>query len=851
MSIFRIAVVALALFITTASSEIWPPQGWKIFQPSLCPKSLVDSGGRFNLDLTDTVLSCDSFNVADAAKWKVGPEWLATSTGSTNKYALCIGPRTSSHLNIYTWGKSNPNNVDTIGANRVAAWSMKFPDSAWGQKRFIARLEFHNGFAKEYVSIYSHFAYDSVLYSITIAMKQDTVYFEEATKQFNFMSGDLPFFVLDTVVTKYKTGIPTCAAWLPYMVMFKSTPGTGANAGLLMYQAWFQVGNAMQPINFLSSSRPKNLFRPIEESYSHPSDTVTPAYGNIDLANGSYDHLPRFISDVGMFDSTDCLSVLTHYFGWNILDSLSQTFPYITKILYSPPGYGSATSLSSTTTLSGQTTIGNGYSISGSAYAAIDVHLGCEVGFLGTGVSMNTFDASAKLGFKYDANSDNSNTYSYSLGINKQITTAGEDVIITEDRTIKSYLLRRRMLASVMDVTAGADNVTSKNCSNIFNLPASISEMQPYAFSNFVSKYGSNKDVMKNFLSLYAKDTASGKIRPDYLYKGAKISSLHLISKGADEAGSKSMQTSVSSTQSFSWSAGPFAELCVEVCGVGAGGSLETMFSSSKENTAATDTQNVISYNYTCPFKWDQIHTDIYEDALFGSRLYQPDSLSSFTTSPREKQTSPSVEFTYKLIEPAKITVGDSATYFLDIKNVSPKSNNMLAAWKPEMDGFTVSDALSSIYLNKVTFAPNDIVIPQDSTVRIKIHISSVPDTIPFTVWAHYGYRDVGGDFVDANWDEISTANNTPVKQPVAAKKPLVFGFNCVKDAFVYTLPKESNVSIKVFNLQGKFVAEKNSMEASGMHVEHSIHGKLIPGMYVVRFDAGTFNALRVLQIVR
>jgi hypothetical protein len=569
-------------------------------------------------------------------------------------------------------------------------------------------------------------------------------------------------------------------------------------------------------------------------------------------AGGSID-FNGIISDCGSkLGSRRDTSAWKNYFGWSVIDSSSQTFPFINKIIYCPPGYGSGTSISSTATFSGSTTISNGYSVNGSAYVAIDKHIGQSFGII-TEMSFNIFDLTAKVGFNYNYSSEESNSFSFSRSVNHEISTNNEDAVITEDRTIQSLLVRRRILSSITDSSSKVDTNKSKNCYFIANIPVAVSEMQPYSISSFIAKFKNNADVMKNFLSLYAKDTATGKLRSDYAYKGTLIDQKHLISKAVYEGGSKTIESSSTSSQKFRWGAGPFAELCVEVMGNGVGGSIEAEFSTSNESTRTSDTTSSISYMYTCPFKWDQIHTDIYEDNLFGSRLYAVDSVTSFTTCPLEKHTQPSVDFKYNLHKPASITVGQKAEYMLDITNISPKSNDLLSKWKPEFNGFKVSDALSSIYQNKITFEPNDIVIPQDSTVSIKIVVSSVPDSkLPLCIWAHFGYREEDGSFVDANWDEITADGATVVKQHLPITKSKEFSLICNQNFIGYNLPNASPVFLRIFDLKGRQVASSvHALKNAGQYRENDLTGHLPAGRYLCTFIAGSFSAQKLLNIVR
>jgi hypothetical protein len=575
--------------------------------------------------------------------------------------------------------------------------------------------------------------------------------------------------------------------------------------------------------------------------------------------------VPKGLSGGGRIDFngiiSDCGSKLgskldttawKNYFCWSVVDSSSQTFPFINKIIYCPPGYGSITTISSTTSFSGSTTISNGYSVNGSAYVAIDKHIGQSFGII-TEMSFNIFDLTAKFGFNYNYSSEESNSFTFLRAVSHEISTNNEDAVITEDRTIQSLLVRRRVLSSITDSSSKVDTIKSKNCYFIANVPVAISEMQPYSVSSFIAKFKDNADVMKNFLSLYAKDTATGKLRSDYAYKGTLIDQKHLISKDVNEAGSITTQISSTSSQRFSWAKGAFAELCVEVCGNGVGGSIEAEFTTSKESTQTSDSTSSISYMYTCPYKWDQIHTDIYEDKLFGTRLYAVDSATSYTTCPLEKYTQPSVAFKYNLHKPESIIVGQKAEYILDITNVSPKSNSLLAKITPEFNGFKVSDALSSIYQNKITFEPNDILIPQDSTVSIKIVVSSVPDSkSPLCIWAHYGYRGTDGIFVDANWDEITAGGTTIVKHDIPIAKKNEFSFVCGSNFVTYNLPNASPVSLRIFDLNGRQVASSvHALKNAGQYRENDLTGHLPAGRYLCTFNAGSFSAQKLLNIMR
>jgi hypothetical protein len=280
------------------------------------------------------------------------------------------------------------------------------------------------------------------------------------------------------------------------------------------------------------------------------------------------------------------------------------------------------------------------------------------------------------------------------------------------------------------------------------------------------------------------------------------------------------------------------------------------MFSNSSESSQTSDTTNVVSYHYTCPFAWDLIHTDIYEDSLFGSRLYAVDSATSFTTNPREKQTRPSVLFNYVLHKPAHVTVGQPATYTLDITNNSPKDpngNSLLSTWHPEFDGFTVSDALSSIYSGLITFNHNDTAIAQDSTVSITVNVSSAPDTLPLVLWAHYGYRNASKVFIEANWDAISSAGATAIKHiPNSNIAKAQWAFKCESNHITYSLAQSAPVSLDIFTLNGKMVASINkSMQPAGTYIINNAIPSASKGVYLCRFRAGSFVSQSKLVLNR
>ena len=560
------------------------------------------------------------------------------------------------------------------------------------------------------------------------------------------------------------------------------------------------------------------------------------------------------VSDCGSAEHTvgapmSLSDLWTDYFSWNILDSAQQTFPCIDKIIYCPPGYGSSTTIASTTTFSGSTTIGSGYNVNGSAYAALDFHVSAEAGFLGNGVSANAFDLSAKIGFNYNVNSSSANTYNFSRSAAQEFTTNGQDIILTEERTINSLLVQRRRLSYVLDTVpfSSKDSTdTAKNCFFIANIPVAVSPMQPYAMSAFLSAYSNQPDVLKNFWSLYAKDTATGKLK----FHGPLIEQNHSITQGVPKAGSKTIETSSTYSQSFNWSAGPFAELCVEVAGVGAGGSISAMFSNSNESSLTSDTTNVISYQYTVPFAWDQIHTDIYEDSIFGSRLYAVDSATSFTTNPREKQTRPSVTFSYALQKPAKITVNQPATYTLKITNNSDTANTLLKTYTPEFDNFRVSDALSSVYGNLISFLPNDIVIPHDSTVSIQVAVSSVPDTLPLVIWAPYGYRNKQNTYFQPSFDSISSAQATRVRPAGNTGAKPQWALRFANNQIAYSLAQPAPVTLRLYKMNGAAaLSVRKAMQSAGTYTIGDQLRALARGIYLCQFHAGTYRTERTIVL--
>jgi len=173
-------------------------------------------------------------------------------------------------------------------------------------------------------------------------------------------------------------------------------------------------------------------------------------------------------------------------------------------------------------------------------------------------------------------------------------------------------------------------------------------------------------------------------------------------------------------------------------------------------------------------------------------------------------------------------------------------------SWRDSGD-YIFKDPSLSIYQNKITFEPNDIVIPQDSTVSIKIAISSVPNSqLPLCIWAHYGYREADASFVDANWDEITVDGQTPVKPVVQVAKKNEFSFACSRNAIIYNLPEASPVSLKIYDLKGSLVASSVfAVRKAGQYKASGVIEGLGAGKYMCIFNVGAYNARKVFNVIR
>ena len=280
------------------------------------------------------------------------------------------------------------------------------------------------------------------------------------------------------------------------------------------------------------------------------------------------------------------------------------------------------------------------------------------------------------------------------------------------------------------------------------------------------------------------------------------------------------------------------------------------------ENDGMNFTQRIIgdcSYPY-CVFASDMDSdgdTDVVAASYYGGVVWFESDLGgahplSFTITPQ----STTIE-----IPPA----GGSFQYDIQIINASTQETFVLDGW--------ADITLPPWYSRPLFFRENLSVPPQANFTRTLtqyIPASAMPGHYTYngyvrdhTSWQVYGTDSFsfvklqGTDEASHNmgwaligWDDESTASTqTPLEYSLSSPYPNPF--NPVTN-LTYSLPEASEVSIVVFNVEGKEIARLvDGWKNAGVHQVSFEAGSFSSGIYFAKMSAGTFNQTQKLLLTK
>ena len=277
-------------------------------------------------------------------------------------------------------------------------------------------------------------------------------------------------------------------------------------------------------------------------------------------------------------------------------DSIITTVPHIAQILYCPPGNSSSAATASTVSINNSTQISSQTSMNNSFYVGADIQPDLWDGFFGL---------SLKAGFNINTQSSQANTYDYSRSVSNGISTgtAGGDLVVSDNVTIKSLLIHRRREPYIFDDSANTD--PKKMSLQLISLPTTATPLVVYPCKTFINDFKSDTCTMKNFWALYAKDS-TGKVRSNYRFKSG--TSDNFVLNGGPQTSSTDIVTekSSSATQSYSFSIGPFISAEFTAGGVSIGDDWSLDLQTSNESSSINDTTFSYSAQYGDSWGWDK-----------------------------------------------------------------------------------------------------------------------------------------------------------------------------------------------------------------------------------------------------
>lgn len=107
------------------------------------------------------------------------------------------------------------------------------------------------------------------------------------------------------------------------------------------------------------------------------------------------------------------------------------------------------------------------------------------------------------------------------------------------------------------------------------------------------------------------------------------------------------------------------------------------------------------------------------------------------------------------------------------------------------------------------------------------------------TVYVGGKFKNIGQGIAHAGFAQFENLPSTAIKPAISAK-PLTFSLTSNKLNLHYSLTKSEQVSIKLYDIQGKLkYIPLNSQQSAGNHTVTLQHSEITPGTYVAVFRAG------------
>ncbi len=136
----------------------------------------------------------------------------------------------------------------------------------------------------------------------------------------------------------------------------------------------------------------------------------------------------------------------------------------------------------------------------------------------------------------------------------------------------------------------------------------------------------------------------------------------------------------------------------------------------------------------------------------------------------------------------------------------------------------------------------------QDRLLKFDFNTSGLPD-IPPNYYREFVIEATGHYTVGSDRDKLSTIQNFPTIFKLYQNYPNPFN---PKSTIKFDLPKEVNVTIKVYDLLGKEVKTLvNEFKKAGFHQVEFDASNYASGVYFYRIEAGSFVQAKKMVLVK
>ena len=411
------------------------------------------------------------------------------------------------------------------------------------------------------------------------------------------------------------------------------------------------------------------------------------------------------------------------------------SMPYITQILYAAPGDQSTASYTSNTSKTSTVQFSAGLNMSADLYAGFEVEPELLTGECGgelhvgvhTSMSMNT------------TNSFTTTTNSYS-GVATNFTKG--DIVVANVIKAKNHLYERPRMPYLF--TPNPTN--AQMIYFIATAPESTNNAEEIQSAReFLNKYRLNPSVMRNFASLYAKDTATGLVRKELITSGdVKKRNEFILEGNVTKSFGDQVTSEKSASQSFDAELGTFMDFKMQDGGAVVGGSISFNVTRSQETSGTNSNSFQTDVSFNDDDSWDQHDVIVYNDLRWGVPIYEMQKDLSFTSGPNEPLSQSTTNIGLGITERTDTNcVGDTIEATLTVANNSSTyiKNSLIDSMQIEVDP---TPNFSGVY-QKMVIQPAQFMLARGQSQTVKIRYKALDTTsIPISFYINDGYLENG-----------------------------------------------------------------------------------------------------------